>query len=190
VNADDAAIAVVKALDAAAVPYMLVGSFSSNYYGIPRSTEDADFVIELGDKRVGELVAHLGPQFELERQITFETITGTTRNRIFIADSGFKIELFRLSSDPHDQERFARRVSVPMTAAMVPVFLPTPEDVIITKLRWNVEGKRSKDRDDVADVITVQQDALDWDYIHHWCDQHRTRERLDEIRASIPPIDD
>jgi hypothetical protein len=190
VNSDEAAIAVARALDAAEIPYMLVGSFSSNYYGLPRSTEDADFVIELGDRRIGELVAHLGPPFELERQITFETITGTTRNRLFLADSGFKIELFRLSPDPHDQERFARRVCVPMTDARIPVFLPTPEDVVITKLRWNVEGNRSKDREDVTDVISVQTDRLDWDYIHHWCDQHGTRERLDEIRASIPPIDD
>ena len=32
-------------------------------------------------------------------------------------------------------------------------------------------------------------EALDWDYIHHWCHLHGTRALLDEIRASIPPID-
>ena len=35
------------ALTASGIAYLLAGSFSSNYYGIPRSTKDADFVVEL-----------------------------------------------------------------------------------------------------------------------------------------------
>jgi len=46
------------------------------------------------------------------------------------------------------------------------------------------------DEDDVRDVIAVQGDgALDWAYIHRWTAEHGTRELLDEIRASIPPLD-
>ena len=40
----------------------------------------------------------------------------------------------------------------------------------------------------VHDVITVQANQIDWDYVYHWCNVHGTRELLDEIRASIPPI--
>ena len=70
------------------------------------------------------------------------------------------------------------------------VYIPTAEDVIIMKLRWAKIAKRGKDRDDVCNIIAVQgDDALDWGYIHHWCDQHGTRALLDELRASIPPLD-
>jgi hypothetical protein len=34
------------------------------------------------------------------------------------------------------------------------------------------EANRSKDRDDARDVIAVQRDQIDWDYVHHWCEQH------------------
>ena len=34
---------------------MVVGSMSSNIYGIPRSTKDADFVIELGNQSISRL---------------------------------------------------------------------------------------------------------------------------------------
>lgn len=37
-------VAVVNALHAVNIPHMLVGSLSSNAYGIPRSTKDADVV--------------------------------------------------------------------------------------------------------------------------------------------------
>jgi len=35
---------VIDALNQSAIPHMLVGSFSSNLYRVPRSTKDADFV--------------------------------------------------------------------------------------------------------------------------------------------------
>ncbi len=58
------------------------------------------------------------------------------------------------------------------------------------KLRWFAIAKRGKDRDDVRDILAVQgDDALDWDYIHQWTAEHKPRKLLDEIRASIPPID-
>ena len=39
---DDVMLVVVDALNREKIPAMLVGSFSSNYYGIPRSTEDVE----------------------------------------------------------------------------------------------------------------------------------------------------
>ena len=65
------------------------------------------------------------------------------------------------------------------------VSILTAEDVIVTKLRW----ARAKDLDDVRDVIAVQGDALDWDYIHRWTAVHNSRLKLDTIRDSIPPLD-
>jgi hypothetical protein len=83
-------------------------------------------------------------------------------------------------------ERFRRRRRVSLAGREV--WLPTAEDAIITKLRWSLLANRSKDRIDVRDVIAVQFDRIDWDYVNAWCDQHGTRALLDEIRRSIPPI--
>ena len=49
-------------------------------------------------------------------------------------------------------------------------------------------AQRRKDVEDVTNVIAVQANHIDWDYINQWCDLHGTRSLLDEIRASIPPI--
>ncbi|MBI1904454.1 MAG: nucleotidyltransferase [Planctomycetia bacterium] len=179
---DEYTLAVVDALNAENLPYLVVGSLSSNYYGIPRATEDADFFIDLESGSLSWLVARLGPEFRLDPQLTFETATGTTRAVVRVAQTAFKIELFKLGGDAHDQERFARRRRIQVAGR--DVYLPTPEDVIITKLRW----ARKKDLEDVRDVIAVQGDAIDWDYVYRWCDVHGTRERLEQIRREIPKI--
>lgn len=45
-TADEAVVALLDALEAVGLPYMIVGSLASTFHGIPRSTRDADFVIE------------------------------------------------------------------------------------------------------------------------------------------------
>jgi len=35
----------------------------------------------------------------------------------------------------------------------------------------------------------VQDRNIDWSYVYGWCDQHGTRDLLDEIRSSIPLSD-
>jgi len=184
---DELTLQVVDALAGAGVAYMLVGSLSSNYYGVLRATKDADFVIDLGNRPFAEISRRLGSHFRVEPQMSFETVTMTTRRIIDVVDDSFRVELFNLSEDDHDQERFRRRRSLEYLGRSL--WLPTAEDVIITRLTWLFRNPRGKDRDDIRDVLAVQGDAIDFAYIHGWCDRHGTRALLDEIRASIPKLD-
>ncbi len=185
-SGNEAVLRVIEALESSEIAYILVGSYSTNAYGIPRSTQDADFVIELGEASIGELARRLAPSIRFDPQMSFETVTMTRRYLAEVVGTPFKIELFLLGSDPYHQERFRRRQLVDALGRQV--WLPTPEDVIVTKLHWALLANRSKDRDDARDVISVQGDRIDWDYVHRWCEEHGTRALLDEIRASIPPI--
>jgi hypothetical protein len=175
-------VRVADALAVSGIRYLLAGSFSSNYYGIPRSTKDADFVVELRGGVGRDFMAQLGTDFEADPQLSFETNTGTYRQLIQHQSSPFKVELFLLSDDPHDQARFQRRVAVHTNGREI--WLPTAEDVIIMKVRW----ARSRDKDDVRGVIGVQGDKLDWPYIEGWCERHGTRALLEEIRRTVPKI--
>lgn len=71
-TADEAVVAVLAALDAAAIRYMVVGSLASNFHGIPRSTRDADFVVQLSPDSLQRLERSLASGLVLERQGAFE----------------------------------------------------------------------------------------------------------------------
>jgi hypothetical protein len=169
-NIEEAFQAVADALNASGVPYMLVGSLSSSYYGFGRTTKDVDFVLELSAHSIFDVGRHLGPVFRLDPQMGFGTVTMTRRYIADVTGTPFKVEFFLLGEDPHNQERFRRRTQVTLLDRLV--WLPTVEDVIVTKLRWSLLGNRSKDRDDVRGVIAVQGDRIDWDYVHRWCEEH------------------
>lgn len=184
--ADEATLAVIDALNESGIPYMMVGSFSSNFYGIPRSTQDTDIVIEAPSQAVVQLAKRLGPAFSLDPQMSFETVTGTRRLILRVVGTKFYIEFFALSDDAHDRERFARRIKA--TFSDHDTFLPTAEDVIVTKLLWAFRTQRSKDLNDVISVVSVRHERLDWPYIEQWCDRHGTRGLLEEVRQTIPPV--
>lgn len=182
--ANEVVLRLVAAFDRLGIPYMLVGSFSSNLYGRPRSTQDADFVVQLSPDSLDRLRQELGAEFHLDPQMSFETITATLRHVIQHGASDFTVELFLLSNDAHDRARFDRRQTADFKG--IPVSVPSPEDVIITKLRWSRAGQRAKDIDDVRNVIAIQRDRLDLGYIRQWCDQHGTRGLLEQLLATTP----
>lgn len=177
------ALEVIQALESLNVPYMVVGSFSSNIYGVPRSTRDIDIVLESAGVVIKELIQKLGSNYKIDPQLAFEGVTGTKQRVITRVDSAFSIELFWLSEDPFDQSRFSRRLRRETHGGRV--WVATAEDVIIQKLRWWVLVSRSKDLEDVREVLAVQYDNLDWNYIEYWCDKHGSRAELDRLRGNI-----
>ena len=183
----DSLLKLVAAFEVAGVPYMIVGSYSSNFYGIPRMTKDADLVVHLDAQGWRTLPALLPDGIELEEQLGFEMVTATQREWLRVIDSLFQIELFRLSDDAHDRMRFDRRIRQTIFPS-VAVSLPTAEDVIIQKLRWSRGAKRPKDFADTVAVMQVQGKSLDWPYIEHWCAQHDTLEVLAEAKTEASVV--
>lgn len=182
---EQAAARMLSALEEAGVTHMLVGGFTSNFYGIPRATKDVDIVIQMASPRtLAQVEKTLGSEFAFDPQVTFETITGNVRHIIRLHGTPFVIELFELGADAFQQERFQRRVTLFVPQIGRSVCLPTPEDVVVQKLRWG----RPKDLDDAKDVLAVRGDTLDTSYIETWCARHGTLERLNKVRSEIPPL--
>ena len=60
---------VVAIVVAALTNSLLVGPYSSDAYGFPRATNDADFVVQLAPGAITKLMRTFGKEFELDSQI-------------------------------------------------------------------------------------------------------------------------
>lgn len=163
-NLESLAIKVVEATEAAGVDFMVVGAIAAGAYGVPRSTKDVDLLLAVNVVGgVAAVIQALEPLVQFGSQVVFDTLTWGRRHVGQSRSSPpFKVELFELFEEPFVQEEFRRRqqVFVPMLGRST--WLPTPEDVIVQKLRWG----RSKDLDDARDVLAVQgPETLDMPYI-------------------------
>jgi hypothetical protein len=183
-NNSEVTAAVVDALEACKIEYMLVGAYSSNAYGVARATHDADFVVLMKPGELRALADQLGADYSLDPQMLVEGITGSVRNVITYAPTKFDIEIFRLNlKDPHHEERFRRKRREVLIDINRQTWIPSGEDVVIQKLRW----QRPKDLDDVLSVLGVSGPSLDWGYIEKWTKQHGTYDLLQDMLKRIPP---
>lgn len=178
-NSVEFVLRVIDALDRLNVPYVAVGSFAVNVYTAPRSTKDADFVVQMDRLPINALVAAVGPDFTFDPQMSFESVTLTPRYKIKHREAVFSVEFFGLTDDPHDRARFDRRVAGKIADRTA--YVLSPEDVIVTKLRWAVRAKRPKDASDVGNVLAAQVGRLDLDYVRRWCDEHGTRSLFEQL---------
>lgn len=178
---------VIEALEAENIPYMVVGALSTSVFGIPRSTKDVDVVLRLESREpLLALENRLLDVVVFDQQVTFESLTGSYRHILTSKSKPpFIVELFELSSDPFVLERFSRRKEEWSSQIQRRIFLPTPEDVIIQKLRWG----RAKDIEDARDVLAVQTPAtLDMTYVCRWCEEHQTSLVLDRLLQEIDSL--
>jgi hypothetical protein len=185
VSSTDLVLRVIDEFARLGISYMLVGSYSSNYWGRPRSTHDADFVVEISDEQISRLRAGLSPELQMDTQMSFETVTMHMRYVIVHPRSAFKIELFLLADDSYHQERFRRRRQVQFEGRWAS--LPTPEDVVVQKVYWGQKARRAKDIEDVQQVLSVQGGKLDLTYIRHWCAMQGTRVFFEKLLDSVEP---
>ena len=131
------------------------------------------------------LLRKLPAGFLIEPQARMELFTGTMRWILQVLGTTFSIELFLLGPDVHHREMFRRKRYETVPALDRKAWLPSPEDLIIQKLRW----ARYKDLDDVLHILAIQGNALDMSWIESWCARHGTSAKLAELRASLPPLE-
>ena len=66
-NSEQALARVIERLEEDRVAYMVVGAMSSNLYGVPRATDDADVVVSFDDFDIVRFCRTLGDGFVLDR---------------------------------------------------------------------------------------------------------------------------
>jgi hypothetical protein len=93
--------------------------------------------------------------------------------------SGWKVDFIVLDDEPFHREEFARRVEIETPAGSF--FVQTPEDLILSKLRWGQASQSEKQFRDVVGVFDIWRPKLDVDYLKKWGDEIGVRELLDEL---------
>lgn len=155
------------ALEAAAIPYFVTGSFASSAHGVPRATNDIDIVISPTHQQLRELLDHFpDSEYDTNKEAAFEAFARRSMFNIIDAASLWKVDLIFRQQTGFDASRFARRGVVEI--AGVRLQTASAEDILITKLWWAKLGESERQINDAVGVIQVQGGKLDIEYVEHW----------------------
>lgn len=161
---------VTRLLADLGIPYMIAGSLASSFHGRPRTTHDADIVIDPAPEALDRLVAELSAaHLYVDLAVAREALRGRRQFNVIDAASAFKLDLIVRKDRPFSLEEFARRQ--PAELAGISVALATAEDTVLSKLEWAKKGGGSQRQlADVAGIIEVKGGELDREYVQRWAE--------------------
>ena len=158
---------IIQALENAGIAYMLTGSFASAHYGVPRSTQDIDLVIEATAAQLRTFVQSLpADEYYADLDAALEAQRKESLFNVIDLATGWKIDLIIRKSRSFSREEFGRRRVVDLQG--LGLFVATAEDVILAKLEWAKLGNSDRQIEDVAAILRLQSERLDRRYLERW----------------------
>ena len=169
----------LRRLNRANVAYYLTGSMASNYWGIPRTTHDLDFVVRLPMSAVPRIVQEFSGDFYIEEVAVRAAYQPPHQFNAIDTRSALKVDFWLPKPEPFDREILRRRMRVTLFGD--PAWIATAEDVILHKLIWNRITPSDRQLGDAAGVVAVQAGELDKNYLKQWAQELKLTGELGKL---------
>ena len=157
-----------KVLEQLGLRYFVTGSVATIFYGEPRFTNDIDMVVDLPLARVSELCsAFPTSDFYISEESVRSAVSRKGQFNVIHPSSGLKVDIMVPSEDAFNRSRFSR-VRRLRPAPEYDVVFASPEDVILKKLEYYLEGGSEKHLRDIAGVLKISGSQIDFAYIDEW----------------------
>jgi hypothetical protein len=175
----DLYLAVLRVLEQANVPYVIIGAFAGASYGVMRATFDVDIVVDLNEQHIGSLAdAFPSPRYYADPEQMRSSIRLGILFNIIDATEGRKVDLIPLTMKPGygwALERRIRRRFATSNSEVFEAWCARPEDVIVGKLMAWKEGHSTKHEWDIRDILAAVRlgedpdlTGFDYGYVGDW----------------------
>lgn len=144
-------------------------------------TLDIDIVIDLHSNQIESLCrAFPPPDFYVSEIAAREAVNRRRQFNVLYPSTAVKIDFMIARNDEWGRMQLTR-ARTRLYDRDIKLQVCSPEDVIISKMRYYKEGKSPKHLRDIAGVLDLQKDSLDRDYIRKWADSLKLQEIWEQI---------
>ena len=177
----------LRLIESISLEYMITGSIASILYGKPRLTQDMDVVVVLPLKKIEQFVSlfNLDEYYCPPPEAIEEAVKLGDKGHLNIIDqhTGFKVDVYLTQNDPLVKWGLDNKKKIDLIESEQ-VYVAPPEYVILQKLIYYQEGSSQKHLDDIAGILEVSREQIDFAIIESWA----AKLGLMEIWRQILPI--
>lgn len=181
----------LQRLEALGLKPLIGGSFASSAWGQPRQTHDLDVSAHITSDQTEAIVRAFEDDFMVNRaelEYALENPRWPATFQLLHYDTSFKIDVFLSEDDEYDRSAEKRARAVELLPGLVVRYV-SAEDIVLMKLRWFELGNRVSDRqwNDLVQVIEIQGEAFDREFLLHWAEHFGLRELALEALSEARP---
>jgi len=169
----------LRRLNRTGITYYLTGSMASNFWGIPRTTHDLDFVIQLPPSAIPKIVAAFSPDYYLEEAAVHAAYQPPYQFNAIDTRSALKVDFWLPTPAPFDREMLSRRARVTLFGE--PAWITKAEDCILHKLLWHKITPSDRQLGDAAGIVAVQGERLDLAHLKKWSESLGVSPELNQL---------
>lgn len=158
---------VTGLLDQKGIQYMVSGSLAFNVYCIPRMSMDIDFVIELNQANVADFLGIFKSGYYMNEETVRQEIKRKGMFNVIDHRSGLKMDFIVRKDTEYRRLEFSRKIRKLLED--IPVWMVSPEDLIISKIEWIQQLQSEKQSLDIRMLLATP--GIDKSYINFWCDK-------------------
>jgi predicted nucleotidyltransferase len=166
---------VLRLLTRLDIPHALIGGWAVVAWGVIRTSEDFDLMVELSTSRRKELLAALAPDYDATWLAGGEDdpVPGLIRAHPH-AKEGFPVDF--LVAQGADRRALSRAIEVEVEGGKIPIV--RPEDLIAMKL----SAGGGQDYEDARRLLSVLSGKLDEQKLSEYCRERKVTDRLALLR--------
>lgn len=178
-------IKVAKILDQIGAVYCLTGGYAVSCWGRPRTTFDIDVIIEMESGKINILAKKLKAFSRagyLDEESAAKKIQKGGEFNFIHPETGLKIDFWAVGRDPVIKQELKRRIAKKIKKQTI--YFISPEDLILSKLRWFKDSDSSRHLDDARSVLRIQKNKLDLVYLKKEAKKQQVEEAFNMLSTN------
>lgn len=147
---------------------MVTGGSAVSFWGQVRTTADIDIVVQIPLSRIPELVAALKDDAYVDEEDVKQAVSEKRMFNVIYNATAFKVDVAVMDEvNPYAKESFSRRKKLEFSGR--PLWVISPEDLILSKLRWmQLAGGSERQLQDCRSIMELNKGSLDLAYMLKW----------------------
>lgn len=180
INPEKLLLKIIPIFDALKLQYFITGGFAVSVWGRPRATFDIDIVIKLIEPQIAPLAEALR-KISKAGYIDEETAKRAVKSRkefnFIDPESGLKVDFWVMKNDETAVGEFNRRAAKKISNRTI--YFISPEDLILSKLRWGKESESTRHLEDIESVLKISK--VDIKYIRKQARKQLTLKLFEDL---------
>lgn len=177
---------IVEKLQQAGIEYVICGSTAASFYGLIRTTQDTDIIINPTKEQLSKFIELLGKNYYVSSETAFEALNQGAMFNVIDTENSFKADLIIRKPSNFAAEEFQRKRKEKLLDK--PVYILSPEDSILSKLAWAKQSRSETQYRDVMTILEAKAGQLDMKYLNKWAKIIEVEDDLSKCLSQIQKL--